>query len=104
MISGLWRLFAVNNLKISPDILRKLSFKHAVTRQEVEQCFVNRSGQLLMDTREKHKTDPPTLWFLALTNRSRLLKIVYIQIDSTIHLKSAFSPNETEIEIYSRHG
>ena len=94
----------MHNLKISPDIQRKLSFKHSVTRLEVEQCFVNRSGRLLMDTREKHKTDPPTLWFLALTNQSRVLKIVYIQIGSTIHLKSAFSPNETEIKIYSRHG
>ncbi len=94
----------MNHLKISPDILRKLLLKHAVTQQEVEQCFVNRSGRLLMDTREKHKTDPPTLWFLALTNQLRLLKVVYIQIGSTIHLKSAFSPNETEIEIYSRHG
>jgi hypothetical protein len=97
-------LFAVHNLKISPDIQRKLSFKHSVTRLEVEKCFVNRSGRLLMDTREKHKTDPPTLWFLALTNQSRILKILYIQIGSTIYLKSAFSPNETEIEIYSRHG
>lgn len=53
---------------------------------------------------EVSKTDPPTLWFLALTNQSRLLKVVYIQMGSTTHLKSAFSPNETEIEIYSRHG
>ena len=94
----------MNELKISPDILRKLLLKHSVKRLEVEQCFVNRTGRLLMDTREKHKTDPPTLWFIALTNQSRVLKIVYIQIDSTIHLKSAFSPNETEIEIYSRYG
>jgi len=93
----------MNHLKISPDILRKLSLKHSVTRVEVEQCFLNRSGRLLIDTREKHKTDPPTLWFLAMTNQSRLLKIVYIQNGSTIHLKSAFSPNQTEIEIYSRH-
>ncbi len=94
----------MNHLKISPDTLRKLSLKHSVTRAEVEQCFVNRSGRLLMDTRENHRTDPPTLWFLALTNRSRLLKIVYIQIDSTIHLKSAFPPNKIEIEIYDRFG
>ena len=94
----------MHNLKISPDILRKLFLKHSVTRQEVEQCFVNRAGRLLMDAREKHKTNPPTLWFIALTNQSRMLKIVYIQIDHTIHLKSAFSPNATEIEIYSRHG
>ena len=94
----------MNNLEISPAILRKLLLKHSVTRQEVEQCFVNRSGKLLIDTREKHRTDPSTLWFLALTDGSRILKIVYIQIGSKIHLKSAFSPNETEIEIYRRHG
>ena len=94
----------MNHLKISPDILSKLLLKHSVKRLEVEQCFANRVGRLLMDIREKHKTDPPTLWFLALTNQSRLLKIVYIQINSIIHLKSAFSPNETEIEIYSRYG
>lgn len=94
----------MRHLKINPNILRKLALKHSVTRQEVEQCFINRSGRLLMDTREKHKTDPPTLWFIALTNQSRILKILYIQIESTIYLKSAYSPNETEIEIYSRHG
>ena len=94
----------MNHLKISSGVLRKLAIKHAVTRQEVEQCFNNRSGRLLMDTRESHKTDPPTLWFIALINQSRMLKVVYIQIDFTIHLKSVFSPNETEIEIYSRFG
>jgi uncharacterized DUF497 family protein len=94
----------MSNLKISADVLHKLEHKHAVTREEVEQCFVNRTGRLLTDTREKHKTNPPTLWFLALTNQMRLLKIVYIQNGSTVELKSAFSPNQTEIDIYSRHG
>jgi len=94
----------VKNLEISLTTLRKLSVKHSVTRQEVEQCFMNRSGGLLMDTRDKHKTDPPTLWFLAFTNEARILKIVYIQIGFKIKLKSAFSPNQTEIEIYNRHG
>jgi uncharacterized DUF497 family protein len=94
----------MENLKITPDVLLKLSAKHSVTREEVEQCFYNKAGKLLIDTREKHKTNPPTLWFLALTNKGRLLKIVYIQIENIIHLKSAFSPNQTEIDIYSRHG
>ena len=94
----------MHNLKISPDIQRKLSFKHSVTRLEVEQCFVNRSGRLLMDTREKHKTDPPTLWFLALTNQSRILKIVYIQKGFQLILKTAYEPNEIELDIYERFG
>lgn len=94
----------MDNLKISADVLHKLQHKHAVTRDEVEQCFAKRSGKLLRDTREKHKTNPPTLWFLAFTNKLRLLKIVYIHIDNTVELKSAFSPIQTEIDIYSRHG
>lgn len=94
----------MENLKVSPDVLLKLTSKHSVTREEVEQCFSSKAGNLLTDTREKHKTNPPTLWFLAFTNKGRLLKIVYIQIEKTIHLKSAFSPNQTEIDIYSRHG
>jgi hypothetical protein len=94
----------MRNLKISADVLHKLEHKHTVTREEVEQCIANRTGNLLIDTREKHKTNPPTLWFLACTNKLRLLKIVYIQIGDTVELKSAFSPNQTEIDIYSRHG
>ena len=92
------------NLKISADVLYKLEHKHYVTREEIEQCIANRTGKLLQDTREKHKTNPPTLWFLAYTNKLRLLKIVYIQIGNMVELKSAFSPNKTEIDIYSRHG
>jgi len=92
------------NLKISADVLYKLEHKHDVTREEIEQCIANRTGKLLQDTREKHKTNPPTLWFLAYTNKLRLLKIVYIQIGDMVELKSAFSPNKTEIDIYSRHG
>lgn len=97
-------LLLMENLKISPDILLKLNTKHSVTREEVEQCFSNKAGNLLADTRAKHKTNPTTWWFLAFTNKGRLLKIVYIQIENTIHLKSAFSPNQAEIDIYSRHG
>ena len=94
----------MDNLKISDATLKKLKDKHQVSRREVEQCFENRVGRLLEDKRLKHKTTPPTLWFLAKTNTGRLLKIVYIQIDTTIELKSAFEPIQDELDIYSRHG
>ena len=32
-----------------------------------------------MDTREQHRSDPPTLWFVAPTSQGRLLKIVFIK-------------------------
>lgn len=92
------------NLRISHAVLAKLRDKHGVGRLEVEQCFQNLTGKLLMDTREQHRTNPPTLWFLACTNQGRLLKVVYIQKAGVIHLRSAFEPNETEIGIYKRWG
>lgn len=94
----------MKNLKISNDVEQKLLNKHNVSRSEVEQCFFNRTGRLLMDNREEHKTNPPTLWFLAPTNKGRILKVVYIQVDTHIHLRSAFEPNTAEEQIYRRHG
>ena len=57
-----------------------------------------------MDTRALTKTNPPTLWFIARTNKNRLLKIVYIQKNMQIILKTAYEPNEAELAIYARHG
>ena len=82
----------------------KLTGKHNVSRAEVEQCFSNMTGRLLTDLRAKHKSNPPTLWFLAPTNKGRVLKIVYIQNDQFVDLRSAFEPNAIEKGIYSKHG
>lgn len=94
----------MKNLIISEVIQEKPLHKHAVARREVEQCFENRDGKLLTDTRAHTKTDPPTLWFLAHTHSGRLLKIVYIQTEKKIFLKSCFEPNEVEVAIYKRYG
>jgi Protein of unknown function (DUF497). len=91
-------------LIISSSVLQKLKSKHNVDRREVEQCFENIVGTYLTDNREDHKTDPPTLWFVAPTNQNRLLKVVFIFIDGNIHIKSAFEPSHKEITIYDRHG
>lgn len=93
----------MKNLRVSAEVLEKLTKKHHVTVTEVEHAFSNRSKGLLFDTREEHKTDPPTLWFIACTNKGRLLKVVYIQIGSEVHLKSAFEPNADEIRIYDKY-
>jgi hypothetical protein len=94
----------MKNLRISADVLKKLADRHGVDRREVEQCFANRTGRLLTDIRAKHKSNPPTLWFLAPTNKGRVLKIVYIPNDPYIDLRSAFEPNAAEVAIYSKHG
>jgi len=94
----------MQHLIISAKVLEKLKNKHAVDNFEVEQCFFNLTGKLLTDNRELRRTNPPTLWFISKTNKGRLLKIVYIQKLSEIHLKSAFAPSTIEIGIYARHG
>jgi hypothetical protein len=44
------------------------------------------------------------LWFIALTNQNRKLKIVYIQKGDQVILKTAYEPNDVELEIYERFG
>ena len=88
----------------SSSVLIKLGEKHGVTIREVEQCFENKCGVYLIDDREDHQTDPPTLWFIAPTNRDRLLKVVFIFIDGNVHIKTAFEPDGNEIAIYEKHG
>lgn len=93
----------MRNLIISEAILKKLKEKHDVCRREVEQCFENLEGPLLVDNREEHRSDPPTLWFLSRTNKNRLLKIAYIQRGSKVFLRTCYAPNDDEIAIYASH-
>lgn len=94
----------MKNLQISEAVLSKLKTSHRVTRNEVEQCFLNRSGRLLVDTRALNRTIPPTLWFIACTNRGRALKVVYMQKGGVVELKTAYDPNAEELRIYARFG
>ena len=95
---------AIKNLRISDVILAKLHDKHSVTRREAEQCFENKCGQLLMDDREEHRSDPPTLWFVAPTNSGRLLKVIFIFKDGQVYLRSAYDANEAVQSLYEKHG
>lgn len=92
-------------LIISKRVREKLANKQPpVTEAEIVQCFANREGRFLLDTREEHKTNPPTKWFIAETNYGRLLKVVFVRnIDGSIEIKSAFDPNDTEKRIYRNH-
>jgi hypothetical protein len=94
----------MRNLKISDAVLKKLKEVHGVGRPEVEQCFLNVSGKLLLDKRTLTRTNPPTLWFIAQTNKGRTLKIVYIQRGMDVNLKTAYDPSEEETRIYRKYG
>ena len=47
-------------------------------------------------TREEHRTNPPTHWFLAETCYGRLLKVVFVPDTNgkDIYIKTAYEPNE----------
>ncbi|MHA6916173.1 ADP-ribosyl-(dinitrogen reductase) hydrolase [Ralstonia pseudosolanacearum] len=92
------------NLIITPSIKHKLEVKHNVTELEVRQCFLNLCGTYLVDDREDHRTDPPTLWFVAETDRGRKLKIIFVPADGNIMLKSAYDASPEVQGIYDRHG
>jgi uncharacterized DUF497 family protein len=92
------------NLTISEAVIKKLTEKHNVTRDEVEECFYNRLKGLLEDTREQHKTDPATMWFIAETDEGRALKVVFIELpNETYEIKTAYEPNADEVRIYEKH-
>lgn len=89
---------------LSKGTLEKLATKHKVNRDEVEQCFANRTGRFLEDVREEHKTDPATQWFVAETNYGRLLKIIFIAKGGDLYIRSAYQPNDEELRIYKKYG
>lgn len=94
----------MRTLITSPDLLHKLQNKHDVTRREIEQCFENRIGNYLEDDREEHRTNPPTLWFVAQTNCDRILKVIFVLLDGNIYIKSAYEPSQKVIDIYDNKG
>ena len=91
-------------LLVSPAVLVKLQSKHGVAVAEVEECFANRIGRMLYDLRERHRTSPPTLWFIARTDSGRELKVVFVQNGEHIQLKTAYEPSEAELRIYLHYG
>lgn len=91
----------IKNLVIAPDIREKLDIKHRVKEGEVHECFFNKEGPYLEDTEEDHKTDPMTEWFIAPTDRGRLLKIMFVFRNGNLFLKSAYDANEKSQNIYT---
>lgn len=91
-------------LKISHSVRVKLGLKNPpVSREEIEQCFANRSGRYLEDTREEHKSNPPTQWFIAETYYGRKLKVVFIQRGEDTVIRTAYDPNREELRIYTKY-
>ncbi|MFK7685318.1 hypothetical protein ACK3ZA_17070 [Aeromonas caviae] len=91
-------------LIISQEIRSKLHLRHGIDEREVEEAFANLDGAYLVDPREEHATNPPTEWFVAPTNRGRLIKVIFVNENGNIYLKSAYEPSEDVLRIYKKYG
>lgn len=90
-------------IKISQRIVKKLREKHKVSLSEVKQCFMNRQSGLLEDIRVNHRTEPPTMWFIAETDSGRELKVVFMETKGICEIKTVYEPNEIEVRIYEKN-
>ena len=90
-------------LFMSKDVEEKLKTKHDVVPREVQECFNNRLRTYLEDTKEDHKTNPPTWWFVGETDLERELKVCFIYRKGVgYEIKTAYEPNGQEREVYLR--
>lgn len=86
---------------ISHRVKEKLDKKHGgVSFLEIRECFANRDGKILIESREEHLTNPLTRWFIAETNFGRELKICYMPIGDEFHIKTAFEPDDRDRHAY----
>lgn len=90
----------MKGFKVSSHVQQKLLDKHGVTLNEVYECFTNRERPAFEDERADHQTDPPTFWFIAETDKRRILKVIYVEYEEFFAIKSAFDANGTWIEKY----
>lgn len=92
-------------LIISEDVRKKIAADDhgGLTVEEVEQCFQNHCGPYCTDSREDHRTNPPTQWFVAETNRRRRLKIMFVREGSDIYLKSAYPASDEVTRIFKKY-
>lgn len=87
---------------ISLKVREKLLYKIPPVRDyEIEECFRNRTARILIENRGKHRTNPPSRWFIAEANAGRRLKVVFILSRSGDYIvKTTYVPDPVEERIY----
>ncbi len=88
---------------LSSRVREKLADKHGgVTVDEIRQCFANMEKDPMIDGRAENLTNPVTRWFIAETDRGRLLKICYMPYPNKEYfIKTAYEPNAVEVAIFN---
>ena len=87
--------------KISPRVQEKLATRHQVSGQEILECFANRVGPYFIDDRADNQTDPATYWFVAETDKRRVLKVVFVRYPDFFAIKTAFNPEDGSDKLYT---
>jgi hypothetical protein len=88
-------------IRISEDVLKKITDRN-ISRLEIEQCFLNVEDGYCEDDRAIHKTNPPTKWFVAPTDKDRILKIMFVPEKDGVDLKSAYEATDNVCRIYKK--
>lgn len=89
-------------MRIDGSVCDKVGEKHNVCLREIGEAFLNRTAPVLKEVRTQHATNPPTWWFLARTDKCRILKIAYMVIDGEIVVKTAYEPEAPTISFYCK--
>ncbi len=92
------------SIVISPQIRDKLALKHNVTPEDIDQCFANRNGNYIEDSRIEHASESITYWFIAETHYGRRLKVVFISENGNTYIRTAFEPTQATISHYLKNG
>lgn len=88
---------------LSQRIKEKLAdANHRITERDISECFANRERRFVTDTREEHRTDPETLWFVAQNDYGVKIKVMFVRRDNDIYVKSAYRATEEVTAMYMR--
>ena len=94
-------------LIISPKIKAKIgAVDHgSVTEREVKECFMAWDGRYCEDSREEHQAQSghPTKWFVCESHIGRCIKIVYVEDDENVYLKSAYLATGEVQSLFAKH-
>jgi hypothetical protein len=91
---------------ISTRIRDKLALKHNVTVEDVEQCFANKNGEYIEDTRPQHqrKDGLKTYWFIAENHYGRKLKVAFVEEHGNLFVCTALDASPAAISNYLKNG
>ncbi len=92
---------------MKPILSQKITDKlrgRGISVSDLVECFANRTAGFLVDDREEHKTNPDTLWFVAETEKGRILKIMFVPAGTmATDIKSAYDSSAEIQRIYNKY-